>query len=173
MLFRSGLTIPNYHVDRCVRCGACVRICKAVSTSALSIDENGVTRNEELCIGCGECVWACPTRAFTRSKEPFYRVLIGGRTSKRTPRMGEVFLDFITEDVLLNLFRNWEYFSKDTLGGIPKYLHGGHLIDMAGYEKFKELMLKGITLNPEARVAKRLNWKETEYKAQINVQPQK
>lgn len=164
-----GVTIPQYDYTRCVGCGACARACKAHSTGAI-IEENGkVIRNEELCIGCGECIEACPTRAFTRTKDPFYRIIIGGRTSKKTPRIGEIFLDYITEEVLFKVLKNWEPFSRDTLGGIPKYLHGGHLMDTAGYMKFKELMLKDVKLNKEAKVASRLNWKEHEYKANINV----
>ena len=31
----------------------------------------------------------------------------------------------------------------------PEYLHGGHLIDRAGYKKFKEIILDGVELNPE------------------------
>ncbi|EPZ62095.1 sulfite reductase, subunit C domain protein [[Clostridium] sordellii ATCC 9714] len=42
-------------------------------------------------------------------------------------------------------------------------------MDTAGYMKFKELMLKDVKLNKEAKVASRLNWKEHEYKANINV----
>ncbi len=42
-------------------------------------------------------------------------------------------------------------------------------MDMAGYNKFKEIMLSGVELNKEAKVATRLNWKEREYKANINV----
>ena len=164
-----GVTIPKYDYNRCVGCGACARACTAHSTSAIKEVNEKVIRNEELCIGCGECVEACPTRAFTRSKETYYRVLIGGRTSKKTPRLGEVFLDYITEDVLYSVIRNWETFSKKVLNGSPKYLHGGHLMDMAGYKEFKEIMLKDVKLNEEAKVASRINWKEREYKANINV----
>lgn len=94
---------------------------------------------------------------------------IGGRTSKKTSRLGEVFLDYITEEVLYEVIKNWEKFSKYVLQGSPRYLHGGHLMDMAGYSKFKEIMLDGVKLNKEAKVATRLNWKEHEYKANINV----
>lgn len=164
-----GLTIPQYDESRCIECGACVRACAHHSTEALSIIDGKVVKNEGLCIGCGECVEACPTRAFSRSKEPLYRVLIGGRTSKKTPRAGKIFLDFVTEDVIKQVLGNWEEFSANTLDYKPQYLHGGHLIDKAGYNKFKEMMLKDVVLNDEARVATRINWSETEYKANISV----
>ncbi|MEG1483699.1 sulfite reductase subunit C [Clostridium sp.] len=164
-----GVTIPQYDYDRCVGCGACARVCASHSTSAIQEINGKIVRNEELCIGCGECILACPTRAFTRSTENYYRVLIGGRTSKKTPRIGEVFLDFITEEVLFEVIRNWEDFSKDVLQGSPVYIHGGHLMDMAGYNRFKEMMLKGIKLNKQAKVAERINWTEHASKANINV----
>lgn len=44
----------------------------------------------------------------------------------------------------------------------PEYLHGGHLIDRAGYKKFKEIMLEGVELNPECLVAEDIFWSETE-----------
>ncbi|MGL4999671.1 MAG: 4Fe-4S binding protein, partial [Cetobacterium sp.] len=164
-----GITIPQYDASRCVGCEACLRACKHHSTDALTFKNGVITRNENLCIGCGECIEACPTRAFTRTKDVFYRVLIGGRTSKKSPRVGKVFVDFVTEEVLLAILKNWESFSAHVLNGSPKYLHGGHLMDMAGYKTFKELMLKGVELNPEAKVAVRINWSEMEYRANYNV----
>ncbi|MGL6113960.1 MAG: sulfite reductase subunit C [Cetobacterium sp.] len=164
-----GITEPQYDPSRCVGCEGCLRACKSHSTDALTFKNGIITRNKNLCVGCGECVEACPTRAFTRSKENFYRVLIGGRTSKKSPRIGKVFVDFVTEEVLLNILRNWEAFSAHVLKGSPRYLHGGHLMDMAGYKVFKEWMLKDIVLNPEAKVADRVNWVENEYRSNYNV----
>ena len=164
-----GVTIPKYNSLRCVGCEACLRACKHHSTDALTFKDGIITRNTNLCIGCGECVEACPTRAFTRSKEVFYRVLIGGRTSKKSPRIGKIFVDFVTEDVLLSILKNWEDFSAFVLKGSPRYLHGGHLMDMAGYHTFKEWMLKGVRLNSEAKVASRVNWNEAEYRSNYNL----
>jgi anaerobic sulfite reductase subunit C len=53
----------------------------------------------------------------------------------------------------------------------PEYLHGGHLIDRAGYKKFKEIMLDGVELNPECLVAEDVFWTETEYRSNYNVKP--
>ena len=58
--------------------------------------------------------------------------------------MGKTFADFLSEDAVLAIRRNWQDFSAEVLKGQPRYLHGGHLIDMAGYETFKELMLKDV-----------------------------
>ena len=53
----------------------------------------------------------------------------------------------------------------------PEYIHGGHLIDRVGYNKFKEMILKDVKLNPEAMVAERVLWTETEYRSNFNVKP--
>lgn len=53
----------------------------------------------------------------------------------------------------------------------PEYIHGGHLIDRVGYNKFKEMILKDVKLNPEAMVAERVLWAETEYRSNFNVKP--
>lgn len=85
--------------------------------------------------------------------------------------MGKTFLNWITEDVVIAVIKNWRKFSAWVLDNKPFYIHGGHLIDRAGYQKFKEMMLDGVKLNPEAEAAQRIHWTETEYRAQINVKP--
>lgn len=166
-----AVTIPQYREERCISCYACVSACTGKSTGALIAQDGRIVRNEHLCIGCGECVEACPTRAFVHPQEAYYRVLIGGRTSRKSPRVGKVFLDYITQDVLLAVIGNWREFSANTLDYKPVYMHGGHLIDKAGYQKFKQMMLADVLLNPEARVATRINWSEQEYRANYNVVP--
>mgnify|MGYP000314158150 CR=1 FL=1 len=67
--------------------------------------------------------------------------------------------------VIKNLFE----FEAEMLDGKPIYLHMGHLIDRAGYHKFKERVLRGVTLNPEAMVADRIFWAEDQYVANMHV----
>ena len=106
-----------------------------------------VDKDSCCCVGCAECVIACPTGAWTRSEQNFYRVTLGGRTGKKDPRAGKLFLNWITEEPLLQMFGNWTKFSAWVMDNKPQYLHGGHLIDMAGYHKFKELILEGISFS--------------------------
>lgn len=168
-----GLTKPVYDAQRCIGCGMCVKACQDHATRVLSGNNGRVEKDTCCCVGCGECVLACPTGAWSRSPKPFFRMIIGGRTGKQYPRMGKTFVDFVTEDVVLAIMKNWQKFSKIVLDGQPRYLHGGHLIDMAGYQKFKEIMLDGVELNPEARVADQIYWNETEYRGRIHVKPVK
>jgi anaerobic sulfite reductase subunit C len=167
-----GCTRPIYDMDRCIGCGACVRKCEKAATRVLSLnDMHKVNKDACCCVGCGECVTACPTGAWRRPNKIFYRIILGGRTGKQYPRMGKLFANWLTEDSLLGMMRNWPKFSDWVLGGKPVYIHGGHLIDRAGYQRFKRFMLGGVTLNPEAIIAESMNWAETEYRSNIHVKP--
>ncbi|MGL5647108.1 MAG: sulfite reductase subunit C, partial [Clostridium sp.] len=167
-----GQTRNIYHEDRCIGCGACVRACEKHATRVLTLnDKHKIDKDDCCCVGCGECVIACPASAWTREEKKYYRVVIGGRTGKQTPRMGKTFLNYVTEDVVLAMFANWQKFSSWALDYKPEYLHGGHLIDRAGYHKFKEIILDGVELNEEALVAENIFWAETEYRSNFNVKP--
>ncbi|HCN4908634.1 TPA: sulfite reductase subunit C, partial [Escherichia coli] len=58
---------------------------------------------------------------------------------------------------------------KEMLDGKPVYLHMGHLIDKGGYLRFKERVLRGVQLNPEATVAERIYWAEDESVARLHL----
>jgi anaerobic sulfite reductase subunit C len=162
-----------YHPERCIACGACVRACAHGATRVLSLNEDvgRVEKDPCCCVGCGECVKACPTSAWTRSEQPLYKVILGGRTGRQTPRAGKMFLNWASKDVILGVLGNWQKFSAWVMDYKPEYLHGGHLIDRAGYKKFKEIILDGVELNPECLVAEDIFWHETEYRSNINVKP--
>ncbi|GAB6137747.1 sulfite reductase subunit C [Halanaerobaculum tunisiense] len=164
-----GLVKAEYNYDRCIGCGKCVEACEDHATAVLEKEQGKIVKDECCCVGCGECVVACPTGAWERNPKDFYRVTIGGRAGKQYPRMGKMFLDWVTEDVVLGIIDNWEDFSAEVLNYKPIYLHGGHLIDMAGFYQFKEKILDGVELNPEAEVADHIYWDETEYRANIHV----
>lgn len=165
-----GVAKIDYHPERCIGCGACVDACEHGATRVLSLNENGkIDKDPCCCVGCGECVKACPASAWTRNPTKFYRVILGGRTGRQTPRTGKMFLNWVTEDVVLGVLSNWQKFSAWALDYKPVYLHGGHLIDRAGYHKFKEIILDGVKLNPEALVAEQIFWHETEYRSNFNV----
>ena len=166
-----GVTKPIYLKDRCIGCGRCVKVCDHAATRVLKLENHRIVKDSCCCVGCGECVEACPSSAWVRPEQKLYRMTIGGRTGKQYPRMGKMFLNWVTEDVILQVIGNWQKFSANVLHHKPMYIHGGHLIDRAGYQKFKEMILDGVELNPEAQVAQRILWAETEYRANINVKP--
>ncbi|HGH3371754.1 sulfite reductase subunit C [Kluyvera intermedia] len=166
-----GVARMRFNADRCIGCGACVKSCSHHAVGCLSLKNGKAAKEPSLCIGCGECVLACPTMAWQREPEQLYQVRLGGRTSKKTPRTGKIFLNWVTEEVIAQVIPNIFEFEKEMLGGKPIYLHMGHLIDKGGYMRFKDVVLNGIKLNPGARVAERMYWVEDEYVAGIHVKP--
>lgn len=166
-----GVNKIDYHPERCIGCGACARQCEKVATRVLKLNEESgrIDKDPCCCVGCAECVRVCPASAWTRSEQKFYRVILGGRTGRQTPRTGKMFLNWASEDVIMGVLGNWNKFSAWVMDYKPEYLHGGHLIDRAGYKKFKEIVLDGVQLNPECHVAENIFWHETEYRSNFNV----
>lgn len=161
-----GMTLPQYDPSRCVTCGACVKGCEKLSVKALSKENDKVVRNEELCVGCGVCVTKCPTRAFTRSKQKYYRLTIMGRTGKRNPRLGEDFMVWVDEDtiikVILNTYKFVEkYIDRNAPGGKE---HVGYIIDRVGFAEFKKWALEGVELLPETIVKENVYWSGIHYR---------
>ena len=166
-----GVARIHFNSERCIGCGACVKNCGHHAVGCLSLKNGKAFKEPSTCIGCGECVLACPTMAWQRDPKQLYQVRLGGRTSKKTPRVGKIFLNWVTEEVIAGVIPNIFEFEKEMLGGKPVYLHMGHLIDKGGYMRFKELALKNVKLNAGAFVAQRMYWAEDEYVAGIHVKP--
>ena len=155
-----GMTEPQYDPDRCVNCQACVKGCKSLSVNALSVENYKIVRNTEKCIGCGVCITKCPTRAFTRSKEKYYKLTLMGRTGKKNPHLGEDFLIWVDADTIIKVILNTydyvkEHISKDAPGGKE---HIGYIIDRTGFEEYKKWVLKDIELGPKAIKKDRIYW---------------
>lgn len=160
-----GMTLPQYDKDRCISCMACVKACKKKSVGALSMVNYKVVRNHEKCIGCGECVIQCPTRAWTRSKEKYYRLTLLGRTGKKNPRLAEDFIKWVDEDTITKIIVNTynyveEYIDKDA----PlRKEHIGYIVDRTGFEEYKKWALKDVQIPEIAEVIKTIYWKGISY----------
>ena len=155
-----GMTEPQYNPDRCVTCEACVKGCKQKSVEALRVVNGKIERNTEKCIGCGVCITVCPTRAWTRSKEKYYRLVLLGRTGKKTPRLAEDFIKWVDEDSILKIVKNaYAYVERyiDTNAPDGKE-HVGYIVDRTGFEEFYKWIMEGVTLGPKAEVAKTMYW---------------
>ncbi len=146
-----GNVVPEYDEERCIACESCMDNCRKKITNALSIENCRISRDEEYCIQCGECILQCPTGAFSRG-EKRYRVIVGGRTGKRNPRLANTFIDSASEEVVLGLFKNiYRYIDRHIDRSKPKE-HMGYIVDRTGFDVFRNDVLEGLELNGDAVV---------------------
>lgn len=163
-----GMVEPVYNPERCIGCQACVKNCRLVSTGALSFINYKVRRDPLRCIGCGECVLKCPAAAWTRGKQ-YYRLVIMGRTGKKNPRLARTFLEWADEAVVLQVIKNmYAYIDRHIDRSLPKE-HVGYIVDRTGYPLFREEVLSGVALNPQARVAAYMDWGGYRYERTDNM----
>ena len=138
----------------------------------LNEDTGKIEKDACCCVGCGEVRQSMSNQCMDqRTHEVLPRNLRRQDRDARLRRTGKMFLNWATEDVVLSVLRNWQKFSAWVMDYKPEYLHGGHLIDRAGYKKFKEIILDGVELNPQCLVAEDIFWDETEYRSNFNVKP--
>lgn len=162
------ITEPQYDESRCISCEACVTNCKKKVTGALEMTAFNVHRDHEKCIGCGECILKCPTGAWSRSDQKYYRMVIMGRTGKRNPRIAMPFIKWGTREVMIQIIENtYAFVNRYIDTSLPKE-HIGYIVDRVGYHQFKKEVMEGISLNPEAQVAESIQWGGYWYKDGLN-----
>ncbi len=155
-----GMTEPQYESYRCVSCKACLINCKKRATGALKMENFKIVRDHDKCIGCGECIGKCPTGAWSRSTEKYYKLVIMGRTGKKNPRLAQDFITWVDEESIIKIIKSTysyidKYIDSEAPGGKE---HIGYIVDRTGYPVFKEWVLKDITLGDKAEVKEYINW---------------
>jgi len=160
-----GMTWPEYTAERCVSCEACVKMCTRKATGALKMENWRVIRHHESCIGCGECVLNCPTSAWKRSSQKYYRLAILGRTGKKNPRLGEDFLLWADADNIVKIIKNTyayvtEYIDLTAPGGKE---HIGYIVDRTGFMEFKKWILEGVEFSEDTVVKDNVYWSGIRY----------
>ena len=166
-----GMTEPQYDPNRCVGCEQCIKCCKIRSVGALSLVNGKVVRDTDLCIGCGVCVAYCPTRAWTRSKEHYFRLVLLGRTGKKNPRLAEDFIKWADEQSIMDIVKNAyayveEYIDPNAYEGKE---HIGYIVDRTGFDEFFKWIMKDVKLNDKAEVAHRIYWGGKHYDRSNNL----
>lgn len=155
-----GMTEPQYDPSRCVSCEQCIKYCNIRSVGALSLVNGKVVRDTDKCIGCGVCVAYCPTRAWTRSKEHYFRIVLLGRTGKKNPRLAEDFVKWADEESIFKMVKNAyayveEYIDPNALEGKE---HIGYIVDRTGFDEFFRWIMKDVNLSEKAEVTNRIYW---------------
>ncbi|RJQ28770.1 MAG: sulfite reductase subunit C [Peptococcaceae bacterium] len=148
---------PLHDAARCVSCESCVKNCAGSASGALRMENHRVVRDDLHCLGCGECVLKCPSGAWS-SGSKYYRVMIGGWTGRKHPRMAATFLEWTEEDAVFQVIRNiYAYIEKhkkkDLLQERLEYI-----IERTGYGIFKQEVLPDLKPGSKARVARYLNF---------------
>lgn len=150
----SGI-VPEYDSEKCIACEVCLDNCQLRVSNALEIENYKIIRDEEYCLKCGECILKCPMGAFSRGMR-VYRIIVGGRTGKRNPRLANTFIEDANEEVVLAVCKNVYSFIHNNIDRkLPKE-HLGYIIDRVGFDVFNREVTEGLNLNPEAKVV-RLN----------------
>lgn len=160
-----GMTEPQYEKYRCVACGACEKACRIKSANALKMVNYKIERDSLRCIGCGECVLNCPTGAWTRSLNKYYRLTLMGRTGKKNPRLGEDFIIWADEESIIKIIKNTykfveKYIDKDAPGGKE---HVGYIIDRTGFYEWKKWAFEGVELSDKAIIKNNIYWSGIKY----------
>ena len=160
-----GMTLPQLEYGRCVSCGACAKACRKKSTGALEMVNERPQRDHRRCIGCGECVLNCPMRAWTRSREQYYRLTLMGRTGKKNPRLGEDFIKWADEESITRIILNTylyvhEHIDPQAPGGKE---HIGYIIDRTGFAEYSAWAMRDVSLNPTAEVYSPIYWQGVKY----------
>ncbi|MDG5814159.1 sulfite reductase subunit C [Chitinispirillales bacterium ANBcel5] len=158
-----GQALPELESQACIGCEACVKNCRKKVTNALTVVDHKVERDNRRCIGCGECVLVCPTQAWSRNPVKYFRLVIMGRTGKKNPRLAAPFAEWLTQDEVIAILKNlYPYIDRHIDRSLVKE-HVGYIADRTGYKELRNWLLKGIKLNPRARIAKTMQWSGYEY----------
>jgi anaerobic sulfite reductase subunit C len=85
-------------------------------------------------------------------------MVVLGRTGKRNPRLAATFLEWVTEDVVVQVLRNAYAFIDEHIDRSLGKEHLGYIVDRVGYPLFRDAVLDGVSLPPGAKLARTLEF---------------
>ena len=103
---------PKLTDEPCSLCGTCEEACRE---NAVRLSDDAPEIDMGLCLGCGQCIKACPTGTLTRAHEG-YRVLLGGKLG-RHPRLASALPGRYSEDEVIAIVRDCIHFYKSRSRG--------------------------------------------------------
>ncbi len=128
-----GRLRKNFVKENCNYCELCAQVCPV---GAIEVDKENreIIFHENKCIGCGDCVYSCPTNAWQKRQEG-YTIFVGGKMGK-FPNLGEKVFDFVDtkEEVLEIIKKTLEFYKKYGKKG-ERF---GNTLDRTGIDKYKE-----------------------------------
>ncbi len=153
-----GLALPELDKSRCISCNLCEKKCTKLSSGAIEMKNGKPERDHSLCTGCGECVLNCPARAWKRSPQKYYKLVLMGRTGKKNPRLAEDFILWTDEQSIIKIIKNsYDYVNEYIDRSLPKE-HVGYIVDRTGFAEFKKWIFKDVSLPSSAIVRETINW---------------
>lgn len=104
-----GVMSKVFREDLCNLCGLCVEVCPV---KAIEIKNGKLKFDRSKCVGCGDCVFSCPTGAWEKVLSG-YRLFLGGKMGK-FPKLGIKAIDFIeSQEELLRIIEQAFKFYKE------------------------------------------------------------
>ncbi|HJJ42629.1 MAG TPA: nitrite reductase [Methanocorpusculum sp.] len=132
----TGLRKPIRNYGLCTGCGTCSHYCKE---HAINIVNGKLVLQNELCMLCGFCIYACPF-SYINFDQPRYLITLGGKRG-RHPKIGRTFFIAKSEDdvvVIVEKIIYWIYRSMSSSKMLPDQLTDEE------FEYFKEQVMKSI-----------------------------
>lgn len=162
-----GMCLPIFDSSRCISCGQCENKCRRHSTNAITMNNNQPYRDHDKCIGCGECVLICPTQAWSRSRDKYFRLAIMGRTGKKNPRLAQDWIKWVDKDAIIKIINNtYSYVEEYIDTSLPKE-HIGYIVDRTGFMEYKKWVLKDVVLPPHSEIKNNVYWSGIEYNSTL------
>lgn len=98
-----GASAPAITGEECIRCEACVEVCRENSFSLANLEPT-LRFDEATCLSCGQCIPVCPTGTLADGPKGF-RVLLGGKLG-RHPSLGREMPGLYGEEQVIDIIRD-------------------------------------------------------------------
>lgn len=128
-----GRLKKDFIKKKCNYCGLCGAVCPV---GAIEVDEDNkrIVFHEDRCIGCGDCVYSCPTNAWQKRQEG-YSIFVGGKMGK-FPVLGIKVFDFIeTKEKVMEIIEETMAFYRSFGKSGERFRE---TLDRVGIGKYKE-----------------------------------